>query len=141
MDQSKPNPALKELGVLVGGWEMDTTLFSGAQGTLKVTFEWQLGGAVLVEDMSGNATWIIGRDESVASYSVLYFDARGVSRIYEMTLEDGVWKIWRDAPGFSQRFTGIFSDDRNSIAARWEICTDGSNWEHDFDVTYKRIRS
>lgn len=35
-----------------------------------------------------------------------------VHRIYEMTLSDGVWKLWRDAPDpFPQRFTGTFSDE------------------------------
>lgn len=137
MQAAEPNPALRQLDVLVGEWEMEFSLFPEARG--RAAFEWQLGGAVLVENMGGNATWIIGRDEALDTYCVLYFDSRGVSRVYAMSLEAGVWKIWRDSPGFSQRFTGTFSDDRNSITARWEKCMDGSNWEHDFDVTYKRI--
>jgi hypothetical protein len=47
-----------------------------------------------------------------------------------MSFEDGVWKLWRDEPDFSpldfsQRFTGIFSDDSKSLASRWEISHDG----------------
>lgn len=138
MQPFRPNPALKELDVLVGEWEMDFTLTPTAQA--RVTFEWQLGGAVLVENMGANATWTIGRDEAVETYCVLYFDARGVSRVYEMSLEGSVWKIWRDSPGFSQRFMGTLGDDGNSIAARWEKSIDGSSWEHDFDVVYRRIK-
>jgi hypothetical protein len=70
---------------------------------------------------------------------MLYFDSRGVSRIYQMSLSVGVWKLWRDFPGFSQRFTGTFSDDKNVLTARWEKSTDGSKWEHDFNITYKKV--
>lgn len=33
-----------------------------------------------------------------------------------MTLEDGHWEIWREAPGFKQRFTGDFQDDGRTIS-------------------------
>jgi len=40
---------------------------------------------------------------------------------------------------FSQRFTGRFSADGNTIFGTWEI-GDGSNWKKDFDLTYARVR-
>jgi hypothetical protein len=52
-----------------------------------------------------------------------------------------VWKLWRDGEPFSQRFTGRFSEDGNSIAGRWEIAQDGKTWETDFDLTYTRVSS
>ena len=56
-----------------------------------------------------------------------------------MTLAAGVWKLWRDAPDpFPQRFSGSFSTDGKTIAGRWEKAEDGSNWETDFDLTYRR---
>ncbi len=69
---------------------------------------------------------------------MLYFDSRGVSRVYQMTLKGRVWKMWRNWPGFSQRFTGAISEDGNSITAFWELCTDGVNWEHDLELEYAR---
>ncbi len=134
----KPNPALAPLEVLVGEWEMESPQYPGSRGRL--TFEWFEGGAFLVERMAGNATWMIGRDESTQTYCMLYFDSRGVSRIYEMSFEQNTWKIWRNAPGFSQRFEGIFADDGNTIRCRWEKSVDGSNWEHDFDLVYTKIK-
>jgi hypothetical protein len=56
-----------------------------------------------------------------------------------MSLSDRTWKIWRDFPGFSQRFIGTFNEDGTLITARWEKSTDGSTWEHDFDLTYTRV--
>jgi hypothetical protein len=67
-------------------------------------------------------------------------DARGVYRVYQMSTVDGVWKLWRDSPGFFQRFTGTFGDDGDSIGGGWEKSPDGSNWETDFEVTYARVR-
>jgi hypothetical protein len=78
-------------------------------------------------------------DDETGSFKLYYFDTRGVTRIYEMTLSDGVWKVWRDAPGFSQRFTGTFEDDGNAIHASWELSTDGSHWDHDLGLTYTRL--
>ncbi len=85
---------------------------------------------------------IIGADpESEGTYLQDYFDLRGVVRLYKMSFEEGVWKLRRDEPDFSpldfsQRFTGIFSDDGKSIAGRWEISHGGKSCEHDFDLTY-----
>lgn len=56
----------------------------------------------------------------------------------QVLFADGVWKLRRDSPGFSQRFEGHFSADQNTITAHWDKSTDGSHWEHDFDVEYTR---
>ncbi len=58
-----------------------------------------------------------------------------------MSLEDGVWKVWRDAPGFFQRFTGRFSEDGRSIEGAWERSADGSDWSLDFEGTYTKVDS
>ncbi len=87
---------------------------------------------------------IIGPDRDGDGYLQHYFDSRGVARLYEMTFGDGVWTLRRDSPDFSpldfsQRFTGEFSDDGNTIAGRWEIAKGGPNFELDFELTYTRI--
>ena len=65
--------------------------------------------------------------------------------MYAMSFADGVWKLSRTAADFSpldfsQRFTGTVGDDGRAIQCRWEICHDGSTWEHDFDLVYTRVR-
>ncbi len=47
--------------------------------------------------------------------------------------------MWRDNPGFSQRFEGRASPDRNKIVSHWEKPIGGATREHDFDVTYTRL--
>ena len=55
-----------------------------------------------------------------------------------MAFEDGTWRLWRDAPGFSQRYAGTFSDDGRTIDGAWEICEDGATWRRDFGIVYTR---
>ena len=69
-----------------------------------------------------------------------YFDSRGVARVYELSLENGVWRTWRDDPEFSQRFTGTFSDDGSTIEVTLERTEPDGTWVHDFDLTYRRKR-
>ncbi len=147
---SRHNPALVDLEFLVGVWDMELSnapFLSSRHDTAHghVTFEWIEDGALLVmrqSEQSGNppsARWVIGRDESGADYTVLYSDNRGVSRIYQMSFSDETWRLWRNNPTFSQRFEGRVSQDRKTISSHWEKSSDGSSWEHDFDVTYTRL--
>jgi hypothetical protein len=138
-----PNLALKQLEVLIGEWEVEVPQFPGQRG--RATFEWHEDAAYLrfhadAPDPAPSATLIIGRDESSGAYTVLYYDSRGVSRVYQMSFGEGIWKMWRQAPGFWQRFSGTLSDDGSSIRAMWEKSSDGSSWEHDFDLIYSKVK-
>ncbi len=85
------------------------------------------------------AMWLIARDEAATNYTVLYYDARSVSRVYAMSFLEHVWKMWRESPGFWQRFEGTVSQNGQTITACWEKSSDGTTWEHDFDVTYTKV--
>jgi hypothetical protein len=98
MQDPTPNPALKEPELLVGDWNLEIDLPSDLPTAARghVSFEWLEGGAFLVmrvgvewEAPSGSVA-IIGHDDASETYSTLYFDARGASRIYQMTLNDDV---------------------------------------------------
>jgi hypothetical protein len=56
-----------------------------------------------------------------------------------MSLDDGSWKLWREAPGFWQRYAGVFAADGKTIEGAWESSADGSEWQHDFRLTYTKI--
>ena len=71
--------------------------------------------------------------------SMHYFDSRGVFRVYGMRFDDGVWKIWRDEPGFSQRFSGSFGEDGDTISGQWQLSRDDETWDDDLAVTFRRV--
>lgn len=146
-EASIPNPALQPFRILIGNWTS-----TGTHGLLPDTilhghasFEWLEGGAFLlmrseIDDPRFPSTvTIIASDDSEGEYYMLTFDERGVSRKYEVTLQDNLWKWWRNAPGFFQRYEGAIVDGGNKIIARGELSKDGLSWEKDLDLTYQRV--
>jgi hypothetical protein len=53
-----------------------------------------------------------------------------------MALGGRTLKLWREAPGFWQRYTGEMSEDGTTITGAWEGSADGQEWKHDFGLTY-----
>src|SRR5262245_19956996 len=104
------NPALKRLDVLIGEWDVQFWYRSDPSQVVQgqTTFEW-LGESFVIQRSGARlayvpgAIWIIGSDSPGEIFTADYFDSRGVKRVYQMSLSDGLWKIWRDNPGFSQR--------------------------------------
>jgi hypothetical protein len=150
-DMSAPlaNPAMAALEFLVGEWDMtlsDASFLPDRNQTIagRVVVEpIEAGGLLAMRQMADPtgppmASWVIGRDGSQGGYVVLYSDDRGVSRVYQMTVADSTWRIWRDDPEFSQRFEATADDSRNVIVGRWERRSSSGPWEHDFKVTYAR---
>ena len=149
MDQPTAGDALKRLEVLVGEWTQEATPPGGEPwpGEARVTFGWLEGSdnRLLVERSTvempeaPNGVCVIGADAANGTYYQLYTDDRNVCRIYQMSLEGREWKLWRDGEPFSQRFTATISEDGNTIEGRWEAAKDGTNWETDFDLVFRRV--
>jgi len=73
-----------------------------------------------------------------SSWRMHYFDSRGVFRVYETNVTDEAWQWWRDAAGFSQRFTGRFGDGGDTIVGRSQLRKDDVHWADDLAITYRR---
>ncbi len=82
---------------------------------------------------------IIGCDAANGTYYQLYADERGVSRVYEMSIGDEGWMLWRSGQPFAQRFTATFADAGNTMLGRWEMSVDGVTYVTDFDLVYRRL--
>ena len=143
--------SLDRLDVLVGRWEMEASFGPGrfGPGTPAITsrgglttFEWLQGRFFLIQrfvvDQPGapSGIAIIGPGEKPETWSQHYYDSRGVARVYHMSLVGGVLRIWREAPGFWQRYTGVLAGDGATIKGAWEGSADGQDWKHDFGLTY-----
>ena len=132
---------MRAFDVLIGEWDVEVPQFPGPGG--HATFAWIEDGAYLrlqsdAPDPAPSAIWIIGSDDSAESRTALYHDSRGVARVYRMSLDAAIWRIWRDAPGFSQRFSGRFADSGDTIVGLWQLCQDDVNWHDDLQITYRR---
>jgi len=112
----------------------------------RVTYEWMAGKAFVVERSAvpipeaPDGLAVIGWDEGRGTFLQHYFDDRSVARVYEMTVEDGVWRLERLRPDFSPfEFSQRFTADGARIDGTWEIAHDHTTWEKDFDLIYSRI--
>jgi len=143
------NPALQALKLFIGTWEMEisnASFLPDAHAIIKAnaSFEWFEDGEFLILRQGTKnketpwAIWFIGHDKDAQNYTVFYMDDQRSSRVYEMSFENSIWKLWRNGPQFRQRFTGEVNQDQNIISGYWEKSVDGNSWEHDFQLTYKK---
>jgi hypothetical protein len=145
---------LAQLNPLLGDWDVSAIVQGKEVMSGRTTVEWIEDGAFVAiradadppgEDTPAEwiansplpTTTIVGLDDASRRFGYLYADARGVHRVYEMSMDEGVWRIWgRPGPDWFQRFIGRFSDDEQTIDARWETSKDGETWELDFELKY-----
>jgi hypothetical protein len=139
------SPEVAPFEALVGEWEVDM-IHQALPDTVvhgSASFEWLEGERFMIYRASAEhpdfpeGISIIGVTDG--RLTMHYFDSRGVFRVYETSLEDGIWRIWRDAPGFSQRFEGSISEDRSTIDGLFELSEDDSTWQEDMRVTYRQV--
>lgn len=154
------DPVLAALNRLVGTWSTESThpLMPGVVVRGTVVVEWLDGRRFLSHRARTDhpdipdALWIIGdmsHDRvpqtkgailpfAAAGMRLHYFDARGVFRVFETSIDDESWKYWNEAPGFSQRFTGTFQDGGNTIIGQTQLRRDDVHWKDDLAITYRR---
>jgi hypothetical protein len=139
------SPSMADLSPLVGSWDVRIRWSEEAHQLVggppevetKARISWLDKGGILHFQI-GPSHWLIGRDEVDKEYTALYTDERRVSRVYHMSFRRGVWKIWRNAPGFRQRFEGRLRSDGRRIVARWEKAEGNKPWALDFDMVFRR---
>ncbi len=157
MQQLPRNPILDHMEPLAGEWETQAThpLYPDTVVRGRATFEWLDGGFFLIHRSRNDhpdfpdSIAILGCGDSGETGTssdadpecfMQYFDSRGVFRVYRIGADPGVWRFWRDRPGFSQRYTCTIAPNGNTMVASGELCRDGSTWEQDLRVTYRRVQ-
>ncbi len=136
-------PDMRPFEALVGTWTTEAThpMLDGVVPG-RVTFEWLDGGRFLIQRTTydaaeiPNAISVIGPPEDGDGLVMEYFDSRGVRRTYRTSLEDGVWRWWRDVPDFAQRYTAVLAPD--AFSAHGELAQTPGQWGDDLAVTYRR---
>jgi len=140
---SERDPALEPFDALIGTWETEAKhravdeIVGGS-----TTFEWLEGGHFLVQrshvdhELFPDAICIIGPPEAGDGLVMETFDSRGIRRTYDTSLENGVWRIWRDHRGFDQRFSATIGPDQ--FDGLFELAETPGDWQEDMRVTYRR---
>jgi hypothetical protein len=143
-----PNPALKPFHSLVGEWRTtgthplvaDTTLFGRA------LFAWHDGGAFLVwrshldDPRFPDGIAIFGSDDETESVFISYFDERGVSRMYDITVDSDGFTMQRINRKFSQRMTFKIEAEADRMTCKGEMSREGGAWESDLSLVYERLK-
>jgi hypothetical protein len=138
---------------LLGTWRIAAHSSPHWEGTVEgeATFEWFDDGAFLLHRSNTPPPfpvgfYVIGGREDGGDHpgeahggDVLahYFDSRNVWRVFHTSFTDGVWSIWRDEPGFDQRYRGRLATDGRRIDGVWEMRND-DDWFVDFHLDYIR---
>jgi hypothetical protein len=155
------DPILKPLDRLVGNWTTEAThpAMPGVIVRGAALIEWLEGERFLIQRARNDhpdfpdSISIIGyteqdrvdrtREPEPSSpdqrpLTMHYFDSRGVFRVYGTSIDGEALRFWREAPGFSQRFTGRFADGGNTLAGLWQLNEDDAHWNDDLKITYRR---
>ena len=85
---------------------------------------WRGGHFLVLRSRSDHAQfpdWIgvIGAPEEGGGLFLEYFDSRGVRRTYGVSLDEGVLRMWREAPGFDQRYSATLGPD--AFEGLWQV--------------------
>ncbi|MDN7242824.1 hypothetical protein QWY14_13505 [Planococcus sp. N028] len=151
MSASNRDEMMKKLDFFIGHWDMEVTHPHIQPNPIlgHSSIEW-MEEKYIIQRIQINksefpsSTTIYDWDAKMDQYVMHYFDSRGVTRLYQMTLGDGVWKWWRDKADFSslkffQRSTGKVDETGTVIESILEKSDDGINWEHDFKTVYRKV--
>ncbi len=137
------DPSLAPFDALIGTWATEATHpeFDGVvPGT--TTFEWLEGRRFLIlrshtdHELFPDSISVIGAPEAGEGLVMEYFDSRGVRRTYGLSVEDGVLRIWRDHPGFDQRFSATLAP--GEFEGQWQLARTPGDWKDDLKMIYRR---
>jgi hypothetical protein len=140
---TEPDPALAPFEALIGTWDTEAThplIDAVVPGT--VEYAWLEGGHFIVQrshndhELFPDAICVIGAPESGDGLVMEYFDSRGVRRTYGISLDGRVLRMWRDAPGFDQRYSATLAHD--TFEGVFELAEAPGDWREDVKVTYRR---
>ena len=137
------HPTLEPFDALIGTWVTEAThpMFDAVVPG-SATFQWLEGGRFLIQrsrndhELFPDAISVIGAPEAGDGLVMEYFDSRGVRRTYGVSLDGGVLRIWRDAPGFDQRFSATL--DPVAFEGQWQLARAPGEWKDDLRVVYRR---
>lgn len=143
------NKALAALEPLIGQWEytMYNAWFLESMDTQVkgfTTIERLHDGPVVIKDSNADkkpdGLMIISYSDPQEKYEMLYYDQRGVARIFNVDFDGKKMVFWREDKDFHQRMTMTIADEGLHTVA--EASDDqGKTWRKDLEMSYKRLKT
>lgn len=129
-----PNPALRSLDAMAGTWELQGRVFdTGGEIRGQLTREWMDGEFYFVQhveiDYDGQritGVEYVGYDAENDNLKSSFYSSEGpgpfggVAIDYVWEVDDETLTIWGGFVGSPANFRGTFSEDRRTVAGRWE---------------------
>jgi hypothetical protein len=142
-----PNEALQPFAPFLGEWRttgihplMPGTTFHG-----RTSFACHLGGAFVImhseidEPEVPNGVAVIGSDDAAGTFTMVYFDERGVSRRYDVTVADRQLAWSRDDHKLAQRNVLTLDATGDTMSGAGRMSRGGGAWEDDLALDYTRV--
>ena len=125
---------------LLGTWDLVMQHVAvAAPVTGRQRYERVLGGAFVLLHWTYDAADFPDALALLDEGSVHYFDVRGVTRVFDLHVDDAGWSMVRRDPDPWQRSSAVFVGP-DAMDGRGENSHDGgSTWEHDYAVSYRRV--
>lgn len=68
-----------------------------------------------------------------------YFDVRGLTRVFDLTIDDSGWSMIRRDADFWQRSAVAFVGSDTMKGTGENSHDEGATWEHDYAISYVRV--
>ena len=143
-----PNPGLKGFDFLIGEWSTAGThpLVPGETLRGRASFSWHEGGAFLImraevdHPQFPDGMAIIGSDDVAGTFAMTYFDERGVSRLFKVTVGERTVAWRRDHPEFAQSVTISADVGGDRLVSTGRMSEKGGAWTDDLSQVFTRVR-
>jgi len=143
----RPNPALDGLAFLLGTWrtegihpDVPGKTFHG-----RTSFEPGFGGAFVVmrseidEEEVPSGIAILASDDGAGEWWMSYFDERGTSRRYVVTVLPNEIRYERLQGHFSQMFVIRAQPGQQTLVSTGRMREGDGPWRDDLSLTYRRV--
>jgi hypothetical protein len=125
---------------LLGTWDVvmrHTALREPVAG--RQQYEWALDAAFVLQHSTYDHPEFPDAIALLDERRCHYFDVRGVSRVFDLTIDAAGWTMIRRDEDFWQRSAARFIGP-DAMEGTGENSFDrGATWDHDFSISYARI--
>ena len=131
---------MSALDRLLGTWEV--TMHHSAMSepvTGRQRYERVLDGAFVLQQWTYDPPDFPDAMALLSENRYHYFDVRGITRVFDLDIDEAGWSMIFLDEDFSQRHTARFHGPDVIDSTGEKSFDTGVTWQHDFTMTYQRV--